>query len=649
KADAVLVKIPWRRRDHNPERKQIIVMDATSGQRITNIARLHLDRFEGVLAFQPQTAPGDCFVYYLPFAPQPGWGSYDRDYLAPQETAAPEWKSRLPQNTDALPRATVLRLEARTEFDSFYPMEVVATEEETRALLDRTASMPGIGPVENTYLLFLEDRRFPIRMTDDLPLRWVKGSPSREFRGDARLNEFYVFQIGVWAGRTNLAGLQVEFKGGIASWLNCFNTGGTNWDGKPFRKPINVPQGNVQALWIGVDVPRNAEPGEHRARVTIRSTNAPPANIDLVLTVLASEVADRGDSEPWRLSRLRWLNSRMGLDSSPTRPYSPLTADAHSVSGSGFRVTFGSSQVCDMPSALSCSGNELLSGQIGLFIEGDDEFRKGPQRVYVGPTPASGTGRTKLISGHAYRNVRVTSVATTEFDGTISFTTQLHGEGDFKTDNLRLEIPLRPEIATYFMGIGLPGCHTPTNYTWRWTGPYNSFWIGGAHAGLHLKLLGSAYEGPMQNLYHPKPPPGWFNGGKGGVTITNGPKGEVLVQVFTGPFEMKAGEQRAFDFSLLLTPVKLLDPATHFNERYWHSTHDIPDGVNIINVHHATTPNPFINYPFLAIDTLRAFCRTNQAAGRKVKVYYTVRELTTRLPELWALRSLGDEVLAGGS
>ena len=48
------------------------------------------------------------------------------------------------------------------------------------------------------------------------------------------------------------------------------------------------------------------------------------------------------------------------------------------------------------------------------------------------------------------------------------------------------------------------------------------------------------------------------------------------------------------------------------------------------------------------MDNLRDFCRTNQAAGKKVKIYYTVRELTTHLPELWALRSLGDEVLAGG-
>ena len=135
-------------------------------------------------------------------------------------------------------------------------------------------------------------------MTDELPLRWVKSGPGKEFRGEAQRNEFYVFQIGVWAARTNLAGLDVEFSGEIARWLNCFNTGGTNWDGKPFHKTLNVPQGKVQALWIGVDVPRDAKPGEHRATVTIRPTNAAPASIELTLNVLPTELADRGDSEP---------------------------------------------------------------------------------------------------------------------------------------------------------------------------------------------------------------------------------------------------------------------------------------------------------------------------------------------------------------
>jgi hypothetical protein len=73
-------------------------------------------------------------------------------------------------------------------------------------------------------------------MRDELPLRWVKSGPAGVFRGEAQRNEFYVFQIGIWAARTNLLGLDVEFKGLITPWLNCFNTGGTNWDGKHFCK-----------------------------------------------------------------------------------------------------------------------------------------------------------------------------------------------------------------------------------------------------------------------------------------------------------------------------------------------------------------------------------------------------------------------------
>ncbi len=662
KAEAVVVKIPWRRRDHDPERKQILVFDAASGQAITNVARLHLDRFEGTLAFQPQMAPGDYYVYYLPFTPQPGWGSYSKDYLRPENTDS-EPKAWLPQNTDALPRASVVRLEARTDFDSFYPMEVVATPEETQAMLDRSAPFTlqqppgssvlrpkGRAPEPLRYLLFPEDRRFPIRMTDELPLRWVKSGPGTLFRGHAERNEFYVFQIGVWAARSDLNEVEVEFTGDIASWFNCFNTGGTNWDGKPFYRIVDVPQGKVQALWIGVDVPRGAKPGEYRAVVTIRPANAPPSNVQLALQVLPEELADRGDSEPWRLSRLRWLDSKLGVDTKPTEPYSLLTQTSDSVSGNGFRVTFGqpSGQFSLMPAELSVGGEQVLAGRVGLLVDGASDARRPGGRYGALTVPSITTGQAGFYSDQPYQDFMVHNSATVDFDGTLTFVTRLVAAHDFKTSDVRLEIPLRPEVATYFMGIGLPACHTPTNYTWHWEGPYNSFWIGNTHAGLHVKLLGSTYEGPMQNLYHPKPPPSWFNDGKGGVTITNGPKGEVLVQVFTGPFELKADEERTFSFALLVTPVKPLDTATHFRERYWHSTHDIPGDVNIINVHHATAENPFINYPFLAVDKPREFCRTNQAAGRKVKIYYTVRELTTRLPELWALRSLGTEALAGG-
>jgi hypothetical protein len=679
KADAVLVRIPWRRRDHDPERKEIIVMDAASNQRVTNVARLRLDRFEGVLAFQSRTVPGEYFVYYLPYTPQPGYGNYNGDYLPPKETAASDWKARLPENTVSMPRASVLRLEARTAFDSFYPMEVVATPEETQRLLGRSAAVPSrsskltpktvveppshapssaaaAGDSAPSYLLFPEDRRFPVRMTDELPLRWIKAGPAEEFGGDAQRNEFYVFQIGVWATRTNLQGIKVEFDGKIAQWLTCFNTGGTNWDGQPFRKVVNVPQGKIQALWFGVDVPRDAKPGLRSARVTIRPTNAPPVSVELKLKVLPAELADRGDGDPWRLSRLRWLNSTLGSDDTVVAPFTPLEwLDRATIRYLGRDMSFDQFAA---PRQITSAGQALLATPVSFEIQ-DEQGAVLENHPIEGPWEAKNTpGAMALGARWVVPQFYLNSLSTVEADGNVACKltveqvppppAEAKAFKDRAVCQLKLKIPLRPEVATYFMGLGLPACRTPTNYTWHWTGPYNSFWVGNAQAGLHVRLLGSSYEGPMQNLYHPAPPPSWFNAGKGGVTITNGPNGEVLAEIFTGPFELKAGEKRVFDFSLLVTPVKPLDTAAHFRERYWHSTHDVPEDVNIINVHHATTPNPFINYPLLEVDKLRAFCQPQQAQGRKVKIYYTVRELTTHLPELWALRSLGDEVLAGG-
>jgi len=102
KAGAVVVKIPWRRRDRDPERKQIIVVDSATSQRVTNVARLHLDRFEGVVAFQPQTVPGDYFVYYLPFVPKPGWGRRLEGRVADGHGKTAARRSRAPGSPDGV-------------------------------------------------------------------------------------------------------------------------------------------------------------------------------------------------------------------------------------------------------------------------------------------------------------------------------------------------------------------------------------------------------------------------------------------------------------------------------------------------------------------------------------------------------------------
>ena len=48
------------------------------------------------------------------------------------------------------------------------------------------------------------------------------------------------------------------------------------------------------------------------------------------------------------------------------------------------------------------------------------------------------------------------------------------------------------------------------------------------------------------------------------------------------------------------------------------------------------------------MDKLSAYVNEAHGLGLKVKIYYTVRELSNHVEEIWALRSLGDEIYIDG-
>jgi hypothetical protein len=125
----------------------------------------------------------------------------------------------------------------------------------------------------------------------------------------------------------------------------------------------------------------------------------------------------------------------------------------------------------------------------------------------------------------------------------------------------------------------------------------------------------------------------------------------VLVRAFSGERTLNAGEELLFRFGLLVTPVKRLDRA-HWSQRYYHIFGPPQDaarcGATIINVHQGNELNPYINYPFLTVDKLSAYVNEAHGLGLKVKIYYTVRELSNHVVEMWALRSLGDEIFVDG-
>ena len=457
-APAVQVLIPWRRRDHDAERKNVLVIDAATEQRITNVVCIHITREYGVLAFEPPTAPGDYAVYYLPCPePQSQQYHYPWDYDPPEDTADPAWREQYRLTADELaagawqrlPQARTLRLEARTEFDRFDPMEVIATVAETQQLLARHPQ---------PYLVFPEDRRYPIRMTDDLPLRWIQSGPGSSFHGEAQRNEFYVFQIGVYAVTQPLTDLTVECSdqhgpdGAVipAAAISCFNTGGVNWDGRRFARTVAVPKGKVQALWLGVPIAPEGPPGDYEGTVILRPGNAAATPVNVKLTVRPEVLADRGDGELWRHARLRWLDSTLGMDDEVVEPYLPLEVQGRTVGCLGRAVRIGKQGLWE---SIRSNGQEILAQPMRWVIEtetGPMDLPAGePEIVHQAP------GALEWQAESAHETLTLRSRARMECDGHANFQLTVRAHQDLAVKDFRLEIPLRREIATYLMGTGL--------------------------------------------------------------------------------------------------------------------------------------------------------------------------------------------------
>lgn len=645
-ADAVKLDLAWRRHDRNPEEKRFVIVHE-SGDTVSNIHRIHVDNEVCQLVFGPVEKPGKYFFYYLPYVVQEDYGFYNKGYLKPEAEPNGNWLQGVEKSN--LPNVKLIEFQSRTEFDSFYPMEIIALKSEKDSLLNIHKS---------EFLIFPEDRKFPIRMLDELPQKWIESGPSNEFKGEAQKNEYYTFQLGVFAAQMDLNDLKVEFsslKNGNTeipvSNLTCFNTGGVDPYGQSFVKRVDVSKGDVQPLWIGVDIPENIKTGNYTGKVVVLAEDSDPQTIEINIKVVNSILKDRGDNEPWRHSRLRWLNSTLGIDDKPTKPYQPISyLDENSFGFTGKTMTLAES---GFPSSLKIKDTEILNRPISFVVEtvnGKEQFSSAQNVHFFKNESGIKAGSWESVS----QNMRVSGVGTLEADGYINYKVQVEALKDVKSNDIRLEIPLKNRVAKYMMGMDLPGTEVPKNHSAKWNGPHDSFWIGDVDVGIWCELRGGEYHGPLLNLFKPEYPASWYNNNKGGFEIKS--KGdETTVIVYSGSHDFEKGETLNFEWSMLLTPVKDINYKNQFIDRYYHNggdpmptDKDLDSGVKIVNLHHANNYNPHINYPFIAVDSMKWFVDQLHEKGQKVKIYYTIRELTNYTTEIWALRSLGNEILGDG-
>ena len=530
------------------------------------------------------------------------------------------------------------------------------------------------------YLTFPEVRERPIRLLDGLPEAWTRRNSRglTTFQGTPQPGEYYVFQVGVFAARRSLEGLNVRFsdlKGGTViprSALTCFNLAGVGPNGCAFQKTIDVAQGRVQPLWFGVQIPAEAR-GQYKGRLVITCANAPETEIDVVLNVTGAALAHHGVDEAHRLARLSWLNSTIAHDDEVTRGYRPVTRRRRTFTILGRQVRIART---GLPAAITTffgpnnqnlveKGQPVLADRFRFVVETADgkTIRLKPEGVrFTKEVPSTLAWTVKSAS----EDVELLLEAYAEFDGFLAYTLTLNPLKDLQVKDIRLEIPLTPEMSKYMMGMGKPGGLRPETWNWKWDVQKKSqdaVWVGGVNGGLRIKLKGENYRRQLVNVYYKfcplNLPESWGNEGRGGADILTTSKG-ALIKAYCGARSLRQGQTLNFDFELLITPVKLINREVQYNDRYYHNagsqvsagfiSEARKSGANIINIHHRKDLNPFINYPYLAenVPHLKKFVADAHSHGIRTKVYYTTRALTVNTPEIWAMRSLNGEVIFPG-
>jgi hypothetical protein len=300
--------INWRRADLHPENKELFIVDSTTNKKVLNVSVASINRESCTLYFEPVPGDNKYFVYYMAYKVDRKSNYPNAKYLKSQQIANEDWLQSL-SNKKVMEEARVECIESINAINSFYPMEVIATEEEVNSLVHQNAG--------KSYLVFPEDRLHSIRMKHDLPLRWIINGVKNTFNGEAKRGEYYAYQLGIFPITKNIDSVRISFSdlksksGKVISSkvMSCLNTNCIDLRGSKFTMQVDVARGEVQAMWCLVNIPAATISGTYEGYVTVSATNAENTKIGVRITVHPTLAVNGGVNEPLKQTRLTWLNS----------------------------------------------------------------------------------------------------------------------------------------------------------------------------------------------------------------------------------------------------------------------------------------------------------------------------------------------------
>jgi hypothetical protein len=312
------------------------------------------------------------------------------------------------------------------------------------------------------------------------------------------------------------------------------------------------------------------------------------ATVGVSITVSPGDpLYDHGDSDTWRMSRLRWLDSTIGSDDADVPwPYTRInhtaTDGALGLGILGRAVTIGATGLPAVLAASTHGGNSatVLNTPMALKLvtasqqSPDDGITQPAADVGAGPTLVVTTAsnskvewsaRTANYGGVAGAELRVNGSLWFDGFGQYSMTVAAPAGRDLALEDVQLRLELNETNTRYMMGFGRPhggaidGRFGGLPLIWRWGDGVYQWWGGSPDAGIRFKLTGPEAGWAAPDYGYAGNPPAWVNAGKGGCNITRAATGgPVELVAYTGPMVVKAGRSVSLYFEMILTPVKPL-------------------------------------------------------------------------------------------
>ena len=517
---AVQVTVPWRRSDAGGG--DTIVVGASTHLRVRHCTRLnatatapiseHADE-SATLVFHASEGPGEYHIYYRSFESCEFAGGACTFGAAAEYSPAGScadgrwWADNAAPTLGAPGVVQVLAQQGRTAFSAFGPMEQAATRAEVAALVGAAGSPAA--------LLFTEDRANVIRMRTKLPAAWAARAPpdTARFEGTAQPGEAYTLQLAVHAVSADVIVQSVIFTeltatAGCASIpaaaLRCMNLEGTDWLGRPYVPAVAAPTvrvGQVLPLWVALLVPANATAAAYRGTAVVTLQLAGGATqalrASLALEIAGPALADRGDGEAWRGTRLQWLDSTLAQGSATVPP--PFEKLAVSELGGGLCVTmldkafnvgadgFLHSVMVGTANATKPTANavaaQALDAPIALVATADGVALSAAGAAFTSTAVAdaettwTSTWAPPAASSGASSGLTVTVDASLDCTGYADFVVTLNNSGARATPVTDLEVnvtvPNAAANAHMAMGLGMTGGymedlapHTLTRSEW---------------------------------------------------------------------------------------------------------------------------------------------------------------------------------------